>query len=286
MNVWALDRCMPQFFLSRNKLRGTPHWIILGFFAVCSSMYLLLNGAISTLAGVYTISFLCVMALFAVGNIALKYKRAKLPRDPKLRASWGAVIIALLFVITGLVGNISLSPLTLKYFTLYFFGTGIFCIAMFQRRRLLKLLMFASKEFMRRTGYHNARMETFIKHHVKTINSQSIIFFAKTDEPHILAKACLYVRQNEQTDWLRIVHFYENEASIPKNLVRYTKFVDKCWPKIKIDLLLVEGQFNPESVKQLAEHLGIPPNYMFIACPGLTFEHRFSDLGGVRLITH
>ena len=39
----ALDRCLPDFFLSTNALRGTPHWIILAFFAVSASLVLALE---------------------------------------------------------------------------------------------------------------------------------------------------------------------------------------------------------------------------------------------------
>lgn len=39
--------------------------------------------SVDTLAGVYTVSFLAVMGLFAIGNLLLKYKRAELPREYK-----------------------------------------------------------------------------------------------------------------------------------------------------------------------------------------------------------
>ena len=32
----SLDRCLPQFLLQENPWRHTNHWIIIGFFAVCS----------------------------------------------------------------------------------------------------------------------------------------------------------------------------------------------------------------------------------------------------------
>lgn len=34
----AMDRCLPQFLLHTNALRGTVHWIIIGFFVVTSSL--------------------------------------------------------------------------------------------------------------------------------------------------------------------------------------------------------------------------------------------------------
>jgi amino acid transporter len=51
----ALDRCLPTLFLNTNKWRGTNHWIIIIFFIICSTMYLVLNGKTDALGGVYTI---------------------------------------------------------------------------------------------------------------------------------------------------------------------------------------------------------------------------------------
>lgn len=61
----AMDRCLPEFLLQENKLRGTNHWIILGFFGLTSSLMLITNGNTIILGGVYTTAFLSVMALFA-----------------------------------------------------------------------------------------------------------------------------------------------------------------------------------------------------------------------------
>ncbi|MEZ4688448.1 MAG: hypothetical protein R3B47_21020 [Bacteroidia bacterium] len=47
---------------------------------------LITKGDVRLLAGVYTISFLSVMALFAVGNMLLKVRRNQLPRPEK--ATW------------------------------------------------------------------------------------------------------------------------------------------------------------------------------------------------------
>ena len=98
----ALDRCLPQSLLKTNK-RGTTHRIIIAFFILSVSVLLITKGELEALAGVYTFSFLAVMALFCIGNILLKVKRARLPRP--VRASWIVVLLALAAVIVGLVGN-------------------------------------------------------------------------------------------------------------------------------------------------------------------------------------
>lgn len=42
VNRLALDHIMPEFFMHTNTLRGTQHWTILGFFAFCASLFLIL----------------------------------------------------------------------------------------------------------------------------------------------------------------------------------------------------------------------------------------------------
>ncbi|MBU0987356.1 MAG: APC family permease, partial [Proteobacteria bacterium] len=85
----ALDQCLPQLFLKKNR-RGTCHRIIIGFFLLCSSILLVTQGSLLALAGVYTISFLGVMTLFAIGNILLKIRRKELKRT--YRAGWITIL--------------------------------------------------------------------------------------------------------------------------------------------------------------------------------------------------
>lgn len=61
MRRMAMDRCLPQFLLNVNSCRKTNHWIVLGFFLVASSLFLILRGNVETLAGVYNLAFLSVM---------------------------------------------------------------------------------------------------------------------------------------------------------------------------------------------------------------------------------
>jgi amino acid transporter len=142
----ALDRSLPAFLLETNSLRGTNHWIALMFFGLCTSLFLILKGEVGSLANVYSLSFLLVMALFAFGCMMLKFKRSDLKRD--VRATWTQVfspqIFALLMhlvliastqvaiatfgVILALIGNISSDPDHLVVFLwcemFYFVGCG------------------------------------------------------------------------------------------------------------------------------------------------------------------
>ncbi|MEJ7661513.1 MAG: amino acid permease [Hymenobacter sp.] len=69
---------LAAIFLKENR-RGANYIILSIFFGLCLSILALTRGDLEALAGVYTISFLAVMAFFAIGNFLLKVKRAKLP---------------------------------------------------------------------------------------------------------------------------------------------------------------------------------------------------------------
>ncbi len=81
----TLDRCLPQSLLKTNQ-RGTTHRILIAFLLLTVSVLWITKGQLSSLAGVYTLSFLAVMILFGTGNVLLKTRRASLPRPSK--ASW------------------------------------------------------------------------------------------------------------------------------------------------------------------------------------------------------
>ncbi len=49
--------------------------------------------------------------------------------------------------------------------------------------------------------------------------------------------------------------------------------LDRIYPKLKIDLVMVQGDFSPSLVDQLSLHFHVPKNFMFIACPGDHFPY-------------
>ena len=278
----ALDRCLPQVLLAENRFRRTNHLIPICFFLLCSSLFTILSGRIRSLANVYTLSFLCVMALFAVGNMMLKYKRGRIRRP--VRASWPTCFAALMAVSIALIGNIILAPGNLIYFFIYFGIVAGLTFLMFERIRVLKYFLF----FVSQGPQHiQDRFAGVTQLAMDKIRSQKIVFFAKNDNLEVLNKAVSYVQQNELTRWLKVVYVYEdlNDPMI-KAIAENLRVIDRCYPKMVIDMVLVQGSFCPEIVAQISSRLGVPRNFMFIACPGDRFPHDIGDFGGVRMITH
>lgn len=222
----SYDRCLPMFLSSTNRWRKTNHFIIIGFFAVTSLLHLIVRGNLESLAGVYTMSFLSVMSLFAVGNMVMKYKRGTLRRT--IYASWPHVILGFILVFIGLVGEIILNVDIIKYFILYFGITFLIVMLMFSRNRVLKLLVYFGGP---------RRWIAFLEHQYQQIEDRPMLFFTRTDDPSVLNKAILYVRDNELTNFLKICHVYENELHIPPMLETNVKFLDKQYPKMCVDLV-------------------------------------------------
>lgn len=278
----SLDRCLPQFLLAENKIRHTNHWIILAFFAVCCSIMATTGGEVSLLAGVYTLSFLAVMALFAIGNMLLKVKRSRLPRTE--RASWPVVTVALIAVLVGLAGNVLMDPEYVKVFGEYFLAAGAVVGLMFLRVPLLKIGLFVSQGVVERATAVNDAIRRVVRQAIETINRRPVVYFTKGADPAELNRAALYVLENEQTNRLVVVHAHQANEEVPPELAMHLKEIDRLYPQLRIDFLAVEADFGPNLIAQLSERLAVPRNYMFIGTPGDEFPHRIEQLGGVRLI--
>lgn len=278
----ALDRCLPEILLRTNAARGTNHYIILAFFLVCCSILAATSGKVATLAGVYTLSFLSVMALFAIGNMQLKIKRGRLPRAT--RASWPAVTFALLAVAVGLVGNVFIDPEYVRVFFVYFAVAIAVVGIMFLRVSILRALLFLTRGLVDRVVSWSGRVADSLGAAIVAYSSRPVVYFTRGDAPDQLNRAALYVMENEQTRRMIVVHVYQDEASIPEKLAQHLLQIDHLYPELRIDFVAVRGTFGPELIELLSERLGVPKNYMFIGTPGDRFTHRVESLGGVRLI--
>jgi len=282
----TLDRIMPQFFLKKNK-KGSSYRIILTFLLLAVSVLLITKGNVKLLAGVYTISFLSVMALFGIGNILLKLRRSKLPRPE--RASWISVILAIVAVIFALAGNIIMTPegdapSNLAVFLDYFIPFMIFIIIMLNRTILLKAILGFIHYLFKPFSKSNFKTDKKVLTIIEKINQQEFVFFTKGDKIEMLNKAILYIRENEHTKNVKIVYVHKKGTEIPKNLYQEIEFLNKAYPDINIEFVIEEGKFNPEKIRYLSKKWNIPINFMFIGSPTEKFPYKIEELGGVRLI--
>lgn len=367
----AGDRVLPAFLSRTNAWRGTNHYIILLFFVAQASLVVWLDADSSALAGVFTLAFLTVMALFAAGCMLLKLKRDEIPRD--VRASWASCVVGLAMVLAGLVGNLLANPSIFSYFALYFSALAGVMLLMLERVVLLRVLLHILRSIcpsrstpksmkkkkkngesswlgcFRRSSSQEDRLreqqqqEQLVKkledeqedgdpsyyRHTGAIGGQTIaavlraihlppiVFFCKRPELAVLNKAVLYVRKNEQTHNLRIVHVSASDddghhsdgheaidvhtktiqrraagqSGEPEDPVEelhaMVAVLDRMYPKLHVEFVAVRapgGRFNPALVTWLSSEMGVPPNMMFIRQPGCARIHRVAALG-VRVIT-
>ena len=280
LNRMTLDRILPNYFLKQNK-RGSNYRIIISFLILCVSVLFVTQGDLLSLAGVYTFSFLAVMALFGVGNLLLKFKRKKLPRPEKARGI--SVVIAVTFVIIAFLGNMRMHSETFYTFIQYLVPAFLFSVIMLNRSMLIHFLIEALEYF-----YNPIRKLVVISNRYlfrmnQKITSQEFVFFTKGDNVAILNKVMQYVQNNETTRRLKIVNVkkdHESNEALKVDL----EVLDRAYPELHIEFIEMDGIFGPDLITELSEKWNIPKNFMFIGSPGDKFSYRVSELGGVRLI--
>jgi len=277
----ALDRCLPQFLLKTSR-RGTTHRILIAFFILCVSILLITEGELKALAGVYTISFLAVMALFGLGNIFLKTKRAGLPRPTV--APMMSVLIAVAAVIAGLIGNAVMNPHYLAVFLEYFVCALLVVSVMLGRIIILQACLFIVRSILKYFIGRMTSISRMLRDKIDQINSQQVVFFTRGDNLANLNRAILYVQQNEHTNRIKVVTVIPRHGEVPPNLQRDLKMLNEAYPSIDIELVVQIGQFGPKMVEEFSKAWKIPTNLMFIGSPGNHFLYGFAELGGVRLI--
>lgn len=277
----TLDRVLPPFLLKKNK-RGSSYRIAITFFLLCVSILLITRGELGALAGVYTIAFLSVMALFGIGNILLKVRRKNLPRP--VRSGWITLLIAILAVITAVIGNILLNPAYMIVFLEYFIPTILLVMIMLNRTILLKLLLQIINYFLTPVKNFMVSSNKNIKKTIDEINAQEFVYFTKGDDVSILNKVLLYINNNEHTRRIKVVAVFKEGEKASEQFVSDLDVVDREYPEIKVEFVPINGEFGPELIRELSKKWKIPINFMFIGSPGDKFPYGIEELGGVRLI--
>jgi amino acid transporter len=277
----TLDRVWPQFLLKENRWKSN-YRILIVFFLLCFSILMITEGELEPLAGVYTISFLLVMAFFAIGNILLKVKRAKLPRPEY--AGKLTVVVAMLAVFAALYGNIRLHPEYLVVFLQYFVPTLLVIYAMLNRNIILTYFLSWIRAVSERMKRMTIRMQRLIKHEIDKLHHQQFVYFTKGDDIAMLNKVLIYVQENEFTNRLKIVTVTNEKQEPTEKFLSDFKVLDSAYPEIHIEFITLQGIFGPELIEQLSRQWNIPRNFMFICAPGNRFPYRVEELGGVRVI--
>lgn len=280
VNRMTLDRILPNYFLKTNK-KGSFYRIAIGFLILCVSVLFATKGDLASLAGVYTFSFLSVMALFGIGNLLLKIKRRKLPRPE--RATVLNVLIAVSFVVLAFFGNILLNKSAFFTFLQYLIPALLVVGVMLNRTIIISALISGLEAFSRPFRKFFIGSNRYLRRLNRNIHSQEFVFFTKKDDVAIMNKVMQYVQNNETTKKLKVVNVFragDDNGDLKSDL----RVLDRAYPEIDIEFIEIPGEFTPQLIDELSRHWNIPKNFMFIASPSDRFSYRVADLGGVRLI--
>ena len=277
----TLDRILPNYFLKENK-RGSTFRILILFFLLCISVLFVTKGEIGPLAGVYALSFLTVMAFFAIGNIMLKIRRSKLPRPEY--ASSISVLVALFAVVLAIYGTIKANPKYLLTFLTYFVPSILVIFAMLVRKDIMIFVAKMLKSVQGKYRRHTVKSERSLYNSIKKILKQEFVFFSKGDDIATLNKVMMYLSENEVTNKIKIVSVLNEYQKPDEKFLTDFDTLDRAYPEIDMEYIIEEGSFTPDKVDELSKKWNIPKNFMFISSPGERFSHRVEDLGGVRLI--
>jgi len=278
----TLDHCLPSsILLPRMKNRNTHiSRIVVAFSLLCLSILIITQGDLLSLAGVYTISFLGVMTLFAVGNMILRVNRPDLKRTYQGPIIY--VILAGLATLIGVIGNIFIDHKNIVFFSFYFFPAAGMVLAMVYRDYILEWLLHLTKG----TPFLHKRMLSMFAH----VTRPKIIIFSNS--PEKLYKSLQYVYKNETSRNVLVIHC--SSCDDPKEsqaiLVRFQEYITLfkqagVLPLLNVELIADEElPFGPETVRHYAHHFHLSLNNVFVGSIHETHSFSFEDLGGVRII--
>jgi amino acid transporter len=276
----TLDHCFPSSILLpklKNRNRNANR-IIIAFALLCLSILFMTKGVLLSLAGVYTISFLGVMTLFAIGNVILRMNRTDLKRS--YRGPITYAVLAATATAIGIVGNILIDPYNLIYFLTYFAPTLVLVLSMVYRDLILE----AVYESVKGVPFLARLVQPWFDHVVRP----RIILFAH--HPHKLYNALRYIQRNETSRNITVIFCKEETENTRVLLDEFKRFIKlfkdaNIFPVFTIDLIIEdEMPFGPDVVKYYSKRYKIDRNNVFIGSIHDTHDFSFEDLGGVRII--
>ncbi len=217
-------------------------------------MLLLTHGNLGALAGVYTISFLAVMGLFGARQHSAQ-GQAGPPPAPHHRPL-AAVLLAIAAVLAALIGNAVLNPAYLRVFLGYFVPAILIVGIMLGRIQILRGMLFMVRSVSEAITERTSAAARTISDKIEQINSQQFVFFTRGDSVANLNAAVLYVRQNEHTNYIKVVIVYTDKKEIPARLGNDLEFLGEAYPEIDIEYVEVEGEFGPQLIEELSKRSG------------------------------
>jgi len=275
----SADACLPEFFTKQNNKGSYPR-IVITFFLLCSSILILTQGNLLSLAGVYTIAFLGVMSFFAFGNLMLKETRTELKRT--YRAPLLFVVLALVATIMGIFGNIRIDVNNLTFFEAYFIPSFVVVLFIIYQDYVLKWAIRVTVPFPWVNSFLRSRFGDLVE-------GRFVVFVRHISR---LYHALEYINSNE-TGWhVTLIHCKCDKVcgtDTSKHLQELHDVIPQLkkagvFPHLNLELLVLDKPFSPEVVEEMAQRLHLHKNRMFIGSVHHHHPYEYAELGGVRII--
>ncbi|KAJ7235606.1 amino acid permease-domain-containing protein [Mycena haematopus] len=279
----AHDRIVPQVLLRVLPFSGAPYISVIVFTAISAILYASTGASLAIVSKMFTLVWLTVMGLFPLALLLLRFNRARMPGTRTTPLSLAVLALALTAVVFA--GNVAIDPSTIGYFAAYLIGVLSVFVATQNQVQLLRAVYWAYDQYPALHHWSASKMwGTALIGVMSRLKQQPVCILVSTDAINHLLHMLLYVRENEETSCVKIVHFYDGENGVPSELEANAKILDEAFPEITVDLIVVEGMFSPANVASLAHRLQIPPSLMFMSCPGPRFAHAIAEFG-VRIVS-
>jgi amino acid transporter len=269
----AQDNCLPHFLLNKNLTQSTPR-IAFAFCSMCIAVLLLTQGDLLAIAGMYTISFLALMSLFAVGNLYLRKTRRLLERP--YRAPFPYILVALCLTLIGLLGNIALDPNITGYFLIYFIPATILVLSVIYRKDLYDTL---HKFFSWFPPLHRF----FGKKYLEAKEDRIFVFIHHLDHLyHVLD----HIKKNEGSTHITFVHCKHDIRNFTQKLEK-TLFTLKeagFFSDFTFEIEYIDEPFSAKLLDRYARQKKTTKNKIFMGSVRKEHDFTYEQLGGVRIV--
>ena len=273
----AGDNCLPSFLDRQNARGGYP--AIAALFFICSASILFFTGGdLFSLAGVYAISFLGVMCLFAIGNLILRESRPELKRT--YRAPFLVVLVAGLTALLGIFGTIRIDDQNLTFFEFYFIPAVVLVLGIIYQDYLARFALRATQTI--------PVLHERIAHYFRDLIEGRFVAFIRA--PGRLYDTLAYINRNETGRSIVLVCCRDDDAGHSRRtyheIEKTLHYLHEAgvFPHLAISLTYRDEPFGPAAVDAVAHELGIAKNRIFIGSLHESHHFEYEDLGGARII--
>jgi len=273
----SLDEALPMWFSKQNS-RGSYPRIVTVFFIFCVSILIMTGGKLTSLGGVYAISFLAVMSMFGLGNIILKVTRPDLKRQYHFPIIF--VLLAFFATFLGLVGNIVLDVQNLVYFAIYFIPAITFVRLYMARDNIIAFM----EKISTRSPLLNKIIRVIFKDFTK---GKYIAFIHRPDRLYSVLK---YIDNNETGRNAIIIHCKDSgdeiNGAVWKELQEAVPLLPKVgvFQHLKLELQQIDQAFGADAINYVSKKFNIPKNRIFIGTIHGYHNFAYEELGGVRIV--